>query len=196
MLTPYGRLDVICGPMFAGKSTELLKRILWARNGENRRILVLKPAFDTRYAESRIVSHSGLASEALPVRRWPGVPDGIEAVFIDEIQFFEAPHYDGDLVADVSALLARGIHVTGAGLDADWRAQPFPVTARLLAMADTVTKITANCTVCGQSAAKTFKKIANDHQVELGQTNLYEARCNRHWHMQGLSLVARTDAAD
>lgn len=186
---PYGRLDVICGPMFAGKSTELLKRILWARNGENRKILVIKPAFDTRYDATRIVSHDGLASDAVAVRRWPTLPAECSEVFIDEAQFFVKPHYEGDLVGEVRELLAAGINVVCAGLDADWRGQPFEMTARLLAMADQVTKLRANCTVCGQPAGKTFKKISNGQQVELGQNDLYEARCNRHWHMHAGTVV-------
>lgn len=178
----YGTLELICGPMFAGKTTELLKRILWARNLESMNILVLKPAFDTRYGKERVATHSGLSADAVPVTSWPGIPDDVDMLFLDEVQFFAAPHADCDLPEEVRRVLARGIPVVAAGLDADWRGRPFPVTAALAAMADTVLKISANCTICGMPAAKTFKKVPNQSQVELGQTDLYEARCNDHWH--------------
>lgn len=178
----YGTLELICGPMFAGKTTELLKRILWAKNGPLLDILVIKPAFDTRYGQTRIATHSGLSADAIPVREWPEIPEGTDILFLDEVQFFEPPHADIDLPERVIETLSRGIHVVAAGLDNDWQGRPFRNTATLCAMADHVHKITSNCTVCGHPASKTFKKAPNDRQVELGETNLYEARCNDHWH--------------
>ena len=189
-LGAYGTLDVICGPMFAGKSTELLKRILWARDGLGRRIRVLKPAFDVRYGATRLASHDGLFADAEAIAEWPLIEAGTDIVFLDEVQFLEAPHFEGDVIAAVRSLLARGVDVVAAGLDADWRAEPFEVTGRLLAMADRVTKLHARCSVCGQPASKNFKKVVNDLQVELGEADLYEARCNAHWHARGAELGA------
>lgn len=178
----YGNLELICGPMFAGKSTELLKRAFWARDVLGRKIVVLKPAIDDRYGVGRIVSHDGLALDAQPITAFPRIPNGTDLVFIDEVQFMMAPHFDGDLVAEVRALLQRGIDVVAGGLDCDWRGHPFMVTAALAAMADSVMKLRSECKVCGRPATKNFKKIPNDVQIEVGQGDKYEARCNNHWH--------------
>ncbi len=102
-------------------------------------------------------------------------------MFVDEVQFLEAPHFDGDFHAVVHALLLTGIPVTCAGLDCDWRGLPFDVTARLLAMADHVTKLTARCAVTGLPAPKTYKKRADDARVALGAADTYEARSNAAW---------------
>jgi thymidine kinase len=196
----YGTLTCICGPMYASKTTELLRRILWSRHpdGNPRPCLVLKPAFDNRYGIDHVISHDGLKSTAIPVDRLPEIGPEIREVFVDEVQFLETPHYHGDFPEEVAGLLARGIDVTVAGLDSDWRARAFPVTARLLAMADIVHKKTAHCTVCGRDAQKTFKRIANDRQVEIGGQGMYDARCNAHWHDHGESVAdpaRRSDCA-
>jgi len=178
----YGRLEVICGPMFSGKSTEILKHAVWYTHGTGSRIMLLKPAFDIRYAEDRVVNHDGIGFDALPITRMPDIPGDVTAVFIDEVQFCEAPHYQGDLVEDIRALLNRGIDVAVSGLDMDWRGRAFALTANLAAMADTVIKLKSRCAVCGHDATKSFKKHKNDRTVELGQADLYEPRCNLHWH--------------
>ncbi len=181
----YGSLTVICGPMYAGKTTETLKRILWARNGENRNVHVFKPTFDTRYGESEIVSHDGLRAKAVNIDSIPSVDfnEG-DLVFLDEIQFYIEPYFKGDVVAWVKSLLSQNVEVVAAGLDMDWQGNPFELTARLLAMANDAKKLTAHCTVCGKPATKTFKKQQDPESgsVELGATELYEARCNAHWH--------------
>ncbi|OYQ37397.1 hypothetical protein CHU95_01505 [Niveispirillum lacus] len=178
----YGKLEVICGPMFSGKSTEILKRAIWYTHGTGSHIMLLKPAFDVRYAENRVVNHDGIGFDALPITRMPAVPDTIKAVFIDEVQFCVDPHYHGDVIEDVRTLLHRGIDVAVSGLDLDWRGRAFPVTATLAAMADGLWKLKSRCAVCGHEAHKTFKKHRNDRTVELGQADLYEPRCNLHWH--------------
>jgi thymidine kinase len=184
-LMRYGRLDVICGPMFSGKSTEILKRAIWYTHGTGARIMLLKPAFDVRYAESRVVNHDGVGFDAIPIVAMPTIPADIAAVFIDEAQFCVDPHYKGDLIADVTALLRRGVDVAVSGLDMDWRGHPFPVIAALLAMADSAHKLRSRCAVCGHDAHKSFKKHRNDRTLELGQSDLYEPRCNKHWHDHG-----------
>lgn len=178
----YGKLEVICGPMFSGKSTEILKRAIWYTHGTGSHIMLLKPAFDVRYAENRVVNHDGIGFDAIPITRMPTVPDTIKAVFIDEVQFCVEPHYHGDLVEDVRTLLHRGIDVAVSGLDMDWRGRAFAVTATLAAMADGLWKLKSRCAVCGHEAHKSFKKHRNDRTVELGQADLYEPRCNAHWH--------------
>lgn len=187
----YGKLTVVSGPMYAGKTTELLKRILWARNGEMKAVLVVKPSFDNRYSATKIVSHDGLSVDAMSVTSWDDVGyllDDAELVCFDEVQFFQEPHFKPEhngaqvsIIAAVKNLLQRGVDVVCSGLDMDWRGDPFAITASLMAMADEVLKSTANCTTCGRPAAKTFKKVSNDEKVELGATDLYEARCNDHW---------------
>lgn len=177
----YGTLTVICGPMYAGKTTETLKRVLWAKKGQKKRVRVLKPAFDNRYSEVEIVSHDGLRTPAESIVTLPYIGLGADLVVLDECQFFMEPYVEGDVIRFVSNLLRDGIDVVAAGLDMDWQGQAFPVTARLLAMADEIIKLTANCTVCGRPAKKTYKKRAEGDSVELGGSDKYEARCNEHW---------------
>jgi thymidine kinase len=180
----YGSLTAIAGPMFGGKSTATLKRILWAKNGEGRTVHVFKIAFDDRYADQEIVSHDGLRA---PAQSISSIPDTVfstnDIVFLDEIQFYQAPYFEGDVVGWVKTLLAQGIEVVVAGLDMDWKGDPFEITAKFLAMANVTEKLTAHCTVCGRPASKTFKKHtdANTGSVELGAHETYEARCNSHW---------------
>ena len=170
--------------MFAGKTTETLKRILWATNGENKTVHVFKPSFDTRYGESEIVSHDGLKATATNIASIPDIeftPGSL--VFLDEIQFYMAPYFDGDVISWVRTLLSTGVDVVAAGLDMDWQGQPFQITASLLAMANDAKKLTAHCTVCGRPATKTYKKETTEDtgSVELGTSANYEARCNNHW---------------
>lgn len=167
--------------MFSGKTTELLKNILWAKNGRKRKAVVFKTSFDNRYAEEEIVSHEGLHATALSISQWNGVPEGTEIVFFDEVQFFCEPQFNGELIDIVSDLLHRGIDVTGGGLDMDSEGKAFPITAQLMAMADEVTKLKSYCAVCGQPATKTYRKIAKGGKVQLGGADLYEPRCTKHW---------------
>jgi thymidine kinase len=102
-------------------------------------------------------------------------------VFADEVQFMERPHFDGDFHVVIHALLMAGHPVTCGGLDCDWRGLPFDVTARLLAMADHVTKLTARCAVTGLPAQKTYKKVADGARVALGAGDTYEPRSNLAW---------------
>lgn len=183
-MTAYGSLTAIAGPMFGGKSTATLKRILWAKNGENRPVHVFKIAFDNRYADDEIVSHDGLRAPAVSINK---IPDTVFApgdiVFLDEIQFWTPEYFEGDVVAWVKSLLSQGIEVVVAGLDMDWKGDPFEVTAKFLAMANITEKLTAHCTVCGRPASKTYKKVQapESGSVELGAQESYEARCNSHW---------------
>jgi thymidine kinase len=180
----YGHLTVICGPMYAGKTTEILKRIIVARNLWSKAVLVVKPALDDRYSATKIVSHDKLATEAKAITSWDQIDllaADADMVCIDEVQFFQEPHFHGDVVEQVRQLLATGTDVVVSGLDMDWQGEPFNVTARLIAMADEVKKLQANCTVCAQPAPKTHKKSPNGEQIEVGAGDLYEARCNTHW---------------
>lgn len=177
----YGILEVACGPMFSGKSAELLKRVLWERSIGRKGTLLLKPAFDTRFGATSVVTRAGTSAEALAIDEWPEIAEDVSLVFIDEVQFMVEPHFRGDAVEQVRALLGRGVDVMASGLDMDASGRPFAVTAGLLAMADKVHKKRADCTVCGRQASKTFKKLGDGRGIELGDGELYEARCNEHW---------------
>lgn len=178
----YGRLTVICGPMFAGKTTELLKRILWARNGERKDVLVLKTAFDVRYSRTEVITHDGLAAEAVVLHAFSDVETRLkeaDLVCFDEVQFFQ--NMDRDVVELIKGLLETGTDVVAAGLDTNWKGDAFSATGLLMAMADEVVKLRAHCAVCGQPAHKTFKKVEDELEIQLGHGDLYEPRCNRHW---------------
>jgi thymidine kinase len=180
----YGHLTVACGPMYAGKTTELLRSVLWARNGLQRRVLVVKPAFDDRYSTTEIMSHDGLSTTAHSIREWDEVRSralDADILFFDEGQFFQAPYFEGDLREIVPTYLRLGKEIMINGLDMDAHGEPFPIMAHALAMADEVKKLRAYCSVCGRPATKTFKTVADDKKVELGAKGLYEPRCNEHW---------------
>ena len=184
----YGTLTVICGPMFSSKSTSLLKRILWERNGLEKDVLVVKPAFDNRYSETRIVTHDGLSVNAQSITGWLQVArkaDFADSIFLDEAQFFDGERFSDDIIKIVKGLLGSGKNVIANGLDMDIMGDAFPITATLMAMADEVIKLTSNCSVCGQPATKSFKLIENGKSVELGSVGMYEPRCNRHWTLNG-----------
>jgi Thymidine kinase len=186
----YGSLTLVCGPMYAGKTTEMLKRVLWARNGQGLHVRVFKPAFDNRYSETEIVSHDGLRTTAENLTTLPPLDDmqGVDLVVLDEVQFMMEPYVSGDTVSWVRGCLGRGIDVVAGGLDLDINGVPFAITASLAAMADEIIKARANCTVCGRPASKTHRSTTGHHaadgpHIELGATDKYEARCNQHWRM-------------
>lgn len=191
---PYGHLSVVCGPMFAGKTTETLKRILWAKNGRGQDIRVFKPAFDQRYAKLQIVSHEGLAADAEAVHDWADrtaeiIAAGVAVVFFDEVQFFETPNFNDDILNIVEDLLSAGVDVVCSGLDMDWQGKPFPIIAHMAAKADEVHKLRGVCTVCGRPSTKTYKKTGSGGQIEIGGAELYESRCTIHWAVPDLELT-------
>jgi thymidine kinase len=170
--------------MFGGKTTELLRSVLWARNGQGKQVLVVKPAFDDRYSSTSIVSHDGLETTAHSIRDWSEVDSlaaEAEIIFFDEGQFFEPPYFADDLRLIVPRYLRMGKTVFVNGLDMDAHGEPFPIIAHFLAMADEVVKLKAFCSICGRPATKTFKTVRDDKKVELGAAGLYEPRCNEHW---------------
>jgi thymidine kinase len=174
-----GSIEVVCGPMFSGKTEELIRRVKRAQIARQR-VQIFKPAIDNRYHETEVVSHSSLSIEATPVDTsieiLQKVFDSTRVVGIDEVQFF-----DENISIVVEKLARRGIRVIMAGLDQDFMGKPFGPMANLLAIADSVDKIHAICTVCGASASKTFRKNPKQsEQVLVGETDLYEARCRSH----------------
>lgn len=174
-----GSIEVVCGPMFSGKTEELIRRVKRSQIARQK-VQIFKPAIDNRYHETEVVSHSSLSIEATPVNTsveiLQKVFDSTRVVAIDEVQFFDA-----NITIVVEKLARRGIRVIMAGLDQDFMGKPFGPMADLLAISDRVDKIQAICTVCGAPASKTYRKNPNNSaQVLVGETDLYEARCRAH----------------
>lgn len=175
-----GSIEVICGPMFSGKTEELIRRVKRAQIARQK-VQIFKPAIDDRYSDTNVVSHSSLEIQATPVEDaidiLKNLYDSTRIVAIDEIQFF-----DHSIIKIVKKLARRGVRVICAGLDQDYRGNSFGPMPELLAVADDVRKVQAICTVCGSSASKTFRKPSeNTDQVLVGESDLYEARCRTHF---------------
>ncbi|WP_054637056.1 thymidine kinase [Thalassobacillus sp. C254] len=180
-----GWIEVICGSMFSGKSEELIRRIRLALFGKLN-VAVFKPALDNRYSEEEVVSHNGTKVRAIAVARSKDILDGLEEdiqmVAIDETQFFDA-----DIVEVAQDLADSGIRVVLAGLDQDFRGEPFTQVMRLMALAEDVTKLQAVCPDCGSPASRTQRLIDGepahyeDEIILVGADEAYEARC-RHCH--------------
>lgn len=174
-----GWIEVVCGPMFSGKTEELIRRLRRAVYAKQR-VEIYKPEVDTRFADLEIVSHSKQSLSARPVRSATDILEimhpEVQVVGIDEAQFF-----DRKLVDVCQTIADRGIRVILAGLDQDFRGIPFGPMPELLAIAEYVTKALAICMVCGNPAGRSQRLIRNDQRVVLGATETYEARC-RHCH--------------
>ena len=179
-----GWIEVICGPMFAGKSEELIRRVR-TLSYAHQKIMAFKPAIDNRYDKSAIASHDGEKYQAFAVRDVKEIEDHItedtQVVAIDEVQFF-----GNEIISLVEKLADQGIRVIVAGLDTDFRGEPFGPMPELLARAEFVTKLSAACTVCGCAATRTQRlvngKPANydDPIILVGAKESYEARCRKH----------------
>lgn len=174
-----GWVEVICGPMFSGKSEELIRRVVRV-DIARRKVQVFKPALDDRYANQEIVSHSRLSVSAIPVEDSAEllglVDDDTEVVGVDEAQFF-----DDGLVEVVESLARGGRQVIVAGLDLDYLGRPFEPIPTLATRAEYVTKALAVCHRCGEPANFTQRTVVSDDLVVLGATDSYEARCRRCW---------------
>lgn len=175
----HGSIEVVCGPMFSGKTEELIRRVKRAQIAKQR-VQIFKPAIDVRYDETKVVSHSSQAISSEPVEKSTDIlvrlKDTTRIVAIDEVQFF-----DMDIVKVVTKLANRGYRVICAGLDLDFRAVPFGPMPSLLAVADSVQKIQAICTVCGAPATRSQRLSDCEDTVLLGETDAYEARCRGHY---------------
>ena len=178
-----GTLETIVGAMFAGKTSELLKRILWAKH-QNKKILVIKPIIDNRYAQSKIITHNDLSHDCFAMKNWQHVKDNFEfkknnynVVFLDEIQFMDMP----DTIKNIEKILDAGIDVVCAGLDQDSRGKPWETSSMVLGLSDKILKIYGFCNVCGMEATKTFRKTEGGERTKVGAANIYEPRCLKHW---------------
>ncbi len=172
-----GWIEVIVGPMFSGKSEELIRRLRRAEIARQR-VQIFKPIIDQRYASNEIVSHSGLGIRSDNVRAAVEVLQKVEArtevVGIDEAQFL------GEQVVEVCTKLAdMGKRVMVAGLDTDYLGRPFEPMPRLLAVAEEITKLLAICVRCGNPAVHTQRLVASEDLIVVGAQGMYEARCRR-----------------
>lgn len=170
-----GWVEVICGPMFSGKTEELIRRLRRA-NYARQKVQIFKPAIDNRYAEDSIVSHNQneLPSTAVTSIReiWDHLDPKTKVIGIDEIQFLAS-----GAVEICETLANRGCRVVVAGLDRDYMAQPFGEMPILLSIAEYVTKLSAICVRCGNPAHYSYRLAADAQQVLVGATDQYEARC-------------------
>jgi len=172
---PVGWVEVICGPMFSGKSEELIRRLRRARIARQG-VQVFKPVIDDRYAEDEIVSHSEMRIQARRVHAARGLLERVEAetqvIGIDEAQFF-----DRSLVEVVETLADDRRRVIVAGLDQDYLGRPFDPMPELLALAEAITKTLAICMMCGNPAGRTQRLVSSEERIVVGGSRAYEARC-------------------
>jgi thymidine kinase len=176
-----GWIEVIVGPMFSGKSEELIRRVKRALIA-GQRVVVFKPRLDDRYHERQVVSHDGKRVEAIPVESAqemrPHLSPLPQVVAVDEVQFFGP-----DLVELAVDLSGQGVRVVLAGLDLDFRGEPFGIIPELLARAERVEKLTAICPRCGRPATRTQRLIGGqpacrtDPVILVGAQEVYEPRC-------------------
>ncbi len=179
-----GSIEVVCGSMFSGKTEELIRRIKRA-NIARKRVQVFKPKIDNRYSEDEVASHAGMRSRAELVSNSEEITalllDETEVIAIDEVQFFDA-----GVVALCEQLAAAGKRVIVAGLDQDFRGEPFGPLPALMAKAEAVDKLHAICVVCGAAASRTQRLINGkpasyyDPVIMVGAYERYEARCRHH----------------
>ncbi len=179
-----GSIEVICGSMFSGKTDELIRRLVRAKIARQK-VQVFKPAIDVRYALEKVTSHAGADFAAIPIQKAADIQDKLDAdttvVGIDEAQFM-----DGEVVDVAQKLAEHGVRVLVAGLDMDFRGEPFGPMPLLMSMAERVDKLHAICMICGDEASRTQRLVNGqparyaDPVVIVGAAELYEARCRLH----------------
>ena len=178
-----GTLETIVGAMFAGKTSELLKRILWAEH-QGKKILVIKPIIDNRYSKELISTHNQLSHKCHSMKSWEEInnkfkiqKENVDVIFLDEIQFMNST----ETIENIENFLNAGVDVVCAGLDQDSRGKPWETSSFLLGLVDKITKIYGFCNVCGLEATKTFRKTEGGKRTQVGSANIYEPRCLKHW---------------
>ena len=184
MLHRSGRIEVICGSMFCGKTEELIRRVRRAVIARQM-VQVFKPVIDDRYSVQYVNSHSGQQVEAIPINDVKDIREQLlpetTVVAIDEAQFFA-----NELVEIVEELAGKGIRVILAGLDTDFRGEPFGPMPNLMCQAEEVLKLHAICVVCGEDASRTQRLVDgeparyDDPVIQVGAQESYEARCRQH----------------
>lgn len=180
----HGSIEVVCGSMFSGKTDELIRRLVRATIARQK-VQVFKPAIDVRYAVEKVTSHTGSNFDAIPVEKASDIREKLESdttvVGIDEAQFL-----DEGVVQVAQELADRGIRVIAAGLDMDFRGEPFGPMPVIMSMAERVDKLHAICMTCGDEASRTQRLVNgkparyDDPVVIVGASEMYEARCRAH----------------
>jgi len=169
-----GSIEVICGSMFSGKTEELIRRL---RRAQIARLTVeiFKPKTDTRFDETAVVSHNANSIQSTPVDTSSTIlllGSQVQVVGIDEAQFFD------DELPNVCTILAnRGVRVIVAGLDMDYKGNPFGPIPRIMAIAESVTKVHAVCVKCGNPALYSYRRAPGESTILLGEKESYEPRC-------------------
>ncbi|MCL6426466.1 MULTISPECIES: thymidine kinase [Bacillus] len=186
-----GWLELICGSMFSGKSEELIRRVKRATYAKQE-VRVFKPVIDNRYSEAAVVSHNGTSMTSYAISSaediWDHISESTDVIAVDEVQFF-----DQEIVEVLSSLADKGYRVIAAGLDMDFRGEPFGVVPNIMAIAESVTKLQAVCSVCGSPASRTQRLIDgkpasyDDPVILVGASESYEARCRHHHEVPGKS---------
>lgn len=184
-----GSVEVITGSMFSGKTDELIRRLRRATIARQK-VQVFKPAIDNRYNHEKVTSHAGSDFAAQPIRSAGELIENLDkdttVIAIDEAQFFDA-----EIVSLVKTLANQGLRVIVAGLDTDFRGEPFGLMPVLMAEAEVVDKLHAICMVCGEPASRTQRLVNgqparfDDPVVIVGASELYEARCREHHQVPG-----------
>lgn len=184
MLHHTGRVELICGSMFCGKTEELIRRVRRAIIGKQQ-VQVFKPSLDDRFGIESVTSHDGQTIRAqpivLPSEIFTLLTPATTVIAIDEVQFF-----DEAIVDVVETLAARGLRVVLAGLDMDFRGEPFGPMPQLMCRAEEVVKLHAICVICGEQASRTQRLVNgqpahyNDPVILVGASEKYEARCRQH----------------
>lgn len=192
MIHHTGRVEVICGSMFCGKTEELIRRVRRASIARQQ-VQVFKPHIDDRYSIQHITSHTGQNIDAVPIHVPADVQSqlqpGTNVIAIDEVQFF-----DSNIIAIVTNLANRGLRVILAGLDTDFRGEPFGPIPQLMSIAEEVTKLHAICVVCGEAACRTQRLVNgepahyHDPIIMVGAAERYEARCRKHHDVPGVPI--------
>lgn len=179
-----GRIEVICGSMFSGKTEELLRRLRRAKFARQQ-VEIFKPSIDVRYSKEEVVSHDKNSILSTPVEHSSNIlllSSEVDVVGIDEAQFF-----DEGLVNVCQRLADQGIRVIVAGLDMDFKRTPFGPMPALCAIADEVTKVHAICVKCGSLANYSHRLVANEKQVMLGEMDEYQPLCRKCYHQATLN---------
>ncbi len=187
-----GRIEVVCGSMFSGKTKELIRRMKRAKFAKQK-VEIFKPSLDTRYSEEDVVSHDKNTIRSTPIDSSGAIlllASDIDVVGIDEAQFF-----DEGLVEVCNQLANNGVRVIVAGLDMDYKGIPFGPIPALCAIADEVTKVHAICVKCGALAYVSHRLIHNDKRVLLGEKDEYEPLC-RECFQRSIDIEMKAEAAE
>ncbi len=169
-----GWIEVICGSMFSGKTEELIRRLKRAQIA-NQSLAIFKPKIDTRFKPTEIISHDNSRISSVPIEKSGDIlkhTENVRVVGIDEVQFF-----DNEISQVANTLADQGKRVIVAGLDMNYKGEPFGHMPELLASAEFITKLHAICDVCGSIALYSFRKTESSDEVQLGAKDSYEPRC-------------------